>query len=240
VGKRVFQTVLQEVFMSIKNLPTVVKATTFGVLTMYIFDPVAGCRRRALARDRLIRLGGTAKKAAGVTSRDLKNRALGTVAEGRAALFEDGVDDSVLVERVRSKLGFVVRHPSSIAVQASAGVVTLGGPVLTDEVQQLIAGVATVRGVREVENRLDVHETSDNVPELQGDIPKRAGQLLDVFQGRWSPSTRFLLGTAGVVLLFGLNPFRKSAAAWSLLAGLGLLSWSVAKEEWREARANES
>jgi BON domain len=222
--------------MNIKNLPTVVKATTLGVLTMYIFDPVAGRRRRALARDRLRRFGKTAKEVAGVTSRDLKNRALGTVAEGRAALFEDQVDDSVLVERVRSKLGFVVRHPSSIEVQATEGVVTLSGPVLTDEVTRLIAAVVAVRGVRDVENHLDVHETSDNVPELQGDIPKRAGQLLDVFQSRWSPSTRFLLGTAGVVLFFGLNPLRKSAVAWSLLAGLGLLSWSVAKEEWKEAR----
>jgi hypothetical protein len=225
--------------MDIKNLPAVVKATAFGVLTMYLFDPVAGRRRRALARDRLMRLRRPAGEAVRVTARDLKNRTLGTVAEGRAALFEDSVDDSVLAERVRSKLGFVVRHPSSINVQASEGVVTLSGPVLTDEVQRLIAAVAAIRGVRNVENRLEVHETSDNVPGLQGDVPKRTGQLLDVFQDRWSPSTRFLLGTAGLVLLFGLNPFRKNAAAWSLLAGLGLLSWSVAKEEWREASRND-
>jgi hypothetical protein len=226
--------------MSIKNLPTVIKATTFGVLTMYIFDPVAGRRRRALARDKLIGLRKPAKEAVRVTARDLKNRTLGTVAEGRAALFEDSVDDAVLVERVRSKLGFVVGHPSSIDVQASEGVVTLSGPVLTDEVQRLIAGVAAVRGVRDVENRLEVHETAGSVPGLQGDLPRPTGQILDILQGRWSPSTRLLLGTVGVVLLFGLNPLRKSAAAWSLLAGLGLLSWSVAKEEWREARANES
>jgi hypothetical protein len=225
--------------MNIKNLPAAFKATASGVLAMYLFDPVAGRRRRALARDRLIRLGKTARQAAGVTSRDLKNRTLGTVAEGRAALFEDRVDDSVLLERVRSKLGFVVRHPSAIDVRASEGVVTLSGPVLTDEVQQLLAGVAAVRGVREVENRLDVHETSDNVPGLQGDIPKPGGQLLDVFQGRWSPSTRFLIGTGGIILLFGLNPLRKSAAAWFLLTGLGLLSWSVAKEEWRERNRSD-
>jgi len=234
-----FQPVLQEVVMNIKNLPNMVKATALGVLTMYLFDPVVGRRRRALVRDKLIKLGKTTKETAGVTARDLKNRTLGTVAEGRATLFEDTVDDSVLIERVRSKLGFLVRHPSSIVVQANEGVVTLSGLVLTDEVQRLMADVAAVRGVREVENRLDVHETSDNVPGLQGDIPEPAGELLDVFQGRWSPSTRFLLATAGVLLLFGLNPFRKSAAAWSLLTGLGLLSWSVAKEEWREASRSD-
>jgi hypothetical protein len=225
--------------MNIKNLPTVVKATALGVLTMYIFDPVAGRRRRALARDKLIGLRKPAKEAVRVTARDLKNRTLGTVAEGRAALFEDRVDDSVLAERVRSKLGFVVSHPSSIDVQASEGVVTLSGPVLTDEVQRLIAGVASVRGVRDVENRLEVHETSDNIPGLQGDVTKRTGKMLDVFQSHWSPSTRFLLGTAGVALLFGLNPFRKSAAAWSLLAGLAILAWSVAEEEWRETSRSD-
>jgi hypothetical protein len=80
-----------------------------------------------------------------------------------------------------------------------------------------------------------VHETSDNVPGLQGNLPKRTGRMLGLLQGHGSPSTRLLLGTVGVVLLFGLNPFRKSAAAWSLLAGLGLLAWSVAEEESRES-----
>jgi BON domain len=225
--------------MNIKNLSTVVKATTIGVLTMYLFDPVTGRRRRALIRDKLIRLGKTTGETAGVTARDLKNRTLGTVAESRAALFEDAVDDSVLVERVRSELGFLVRHPSSIDVEARDGVVTLSGPVLTDEVQQLMTGVATVRGVRDVENRLEVHETSDNVPGLQGNIPKRTGQVLDVFQRRWSPSTRFLLGTTGVLLLFGLNPLRKVAAAWSILTALAILAGSVAREEWNGTAQGE-
>ena len=225
--------------MNIKNLPTMLKTTALGVLAMYTFDPVAGRRRRALARDKLVRLRKAAQEAARVTVRDLKNRTLGTVAEGRAAFLEDIVDDSVLVERVRSKLGFVVRHPSSIDVQASAGRLTLSGPVLTDEVQQLIEVVASVRGVRDVENRLEVHAMGDNVPGLRGDIPKPAGQLLDVFQGRWSPSTRFLLGTAGVILLFGPNPFRRSAVALSILAGLGLLACSVAQEEWKERNRSD-
>src|SRR4029434_5855591 len=128
--------------MNIRNLLSIPKAAALGVLAMYIFDPVAGRRRRALARDKLVRLRKAAQEAAWVTLRDLKNRTLGTVAEGRAAFLEDRVDDSVLADRVRSKLGFLVRHPSSINVQANDGRVTLSGPVLTDEVQQLISGVA--------------------------------------------------------------------------------------------------
>ncbi|HXV82254.1 MAG TPA: BON domain-containing protein [Candidatus Binatia bacterium] len=220
--------------MAIRNLPKIVKATALGVLTMYIFDPVSGRRRRALARDKLVRVRNDTREAVQVTALDLKNRIWGTVAEGRAALIEGTVDDSVLAERVRSKLGFLVRHPPSLDVQATSGRVILIGPVLADEVQQLIEGVRSVRGVRDVENRLEVHERGDDVPGLQGDVPKPTGELPDVFQGRWSPSTRFLLGTAGIVLLFGLNPFRRAAARLSLLAGLGLLACSVAEEERKE------
>src|SRR5262245_4455098 len=138
--------------MNIRNLPPMLKATALGVLAMYIFDPVAGRRRRALGRDKLVRLRHQAEEAARVTARDLKNRILGSVAEGRAALLEDRVNDAVLVERVRSNLGFLVRHPSSIEVQASDGRVILRGPVLVDEVQQLMQGVKSIRGVREMEN----------------------------------------------------------------------------------------
>src|SRR4029434_7967432 len=175
------------------SLATLIKATAFGIAPMYMYDPVLGRRRRALLRDKCVRIRKAVTGTARVTLRDVKNRALGTVAEDRAALFEDRVkvDDAVLRERVRSILGFVVRNPSSINVEASAGRVTLTGPVLTDEVQQLINGVRSVRGGYDVENRLEVHEKGDNVPGLQGDIPKPKGQVLDVFQDRWSPTNRF-------------------------------------------------
>jgi BON domain len=224
------------------SLATLIKATALGAATMYMYDPVLGRRRRALLRDKCVRVRKAVQESTRVTLRDLKNRALGTVAEGRTALFEDRVrvDDAVLKERVRSILGFLVRNPSSINVEASGGRVTLTGPVLTDEVQQLVNGVRSVRGVYDVENRLELHEKGDNVPGLQGDIPKPKGQVLDVFQDRWSPATRFLLGAAGLILIFGLNPFRRNTANLSLLVGLGLLACSVAAEEIGESSDNRN
>jgi hypothetical protein len=225
--------------MNIKNLPNMLQATVLGAVAMYICDPVVGRRRRALARDKMVSLRKATQEAARITIRDLKNRTWGTIAEGRAALFGDRIDDAVLAERVRSKLGFMVRHPSSIDVQASQGTVTLTGAVFTDEVQQLVDGVRSVRGVRDVENVLAVHQSGDNIPGLQGDVAKPGGQLLDVFQRRWSPSTRFLLGTAGMALLFTLNPFRRAVAGLSMLTGLGLLVCSVAEEEGRDRKRSD-
>src|SRR5919106_2366151 len=204
----------------------IIAGTGLGSLAMYVFDPLAGKRRRAQARDQLIRLQTKAKEAAGVTARNLKNRTLGTLAEGRSALFGETVDDAVLTERVRSKLGFLVRYPSHIDIQAGEGRVTLTGPVLADEVQQLIRGVAAVRGVRGVENRLDVHERADEVPGFQGNVPKRSGQTIDLLQHRWAPSTRFLVGSTGATLLFLANR-RRNLAPLSALVGLGCLFYGL-------------
>ena len=223
--------------MKIRDLPIVLKATALGAGVMYICDPELGRRRRALARDKMIRFQKAIQEASRVTMRDLRNRTLGTIAEGRATFFDHGVDDDVLADRVRSKLGFLVRHPSSIEVKASEGRVTLTGPVLADEIQQLIDGVRSIRGVRNVENSLSVHETNDNVPGLQGDLPKPKGELVDVFQDRWSPSTRFLVGTAGLMFLLGFNPFRRSAASLSILVGLGLAACSSMAENERLPRS---
>jgi hypothetical protein len=79
--------------------------------------------------------------------------------------------------------------------------VVLSGPVRSDEVQQLIKGIRAVRGVTDVENRLTVHDDAAQLPGLQGDKPKPAGQVWDIMQRRWSPSTRFLVGTAGAFSL---------------------------------------
>jgi hypothetical protein len=167
--------------MNIKNLPNMVKALVLGALAMYLFDPVLGRRRRALARDKLIRFGKSTQAVARMSLRDLKNRTLGTIAEGRAVFLDGRVDDVVLADRVRSKLGFLVRHPSSIEVQASEGKVTLSGPVFTDEVRQLVVGVRSVRGVRDVENLLEVHETDDKIPGFRATFQNLQGNWLMFF-----------------------------------------------------------
>ncbi|MGH7853637.1 MAG: BON domain-containing protein, partial [Candidatus Binatia bacterium] len=156
---------------------------------------------RAVARDKMTKAQKRLRSAAGVTARDLGHRSAGIIAEVRSRISGQEVGDEVLEGRVRSKLGFLVRHPAAIRTEISNGQVILSGPVLSDEVEQLIDGVRAVRGVTDVEDRLAVHEKATQVSSLQGDKPKPAGEVWDIMQRRWSPSTRFLVGTAGAVSL---------------------------------------
>jgi hypothetical protein len=172
-----------------------------GATAMYVLDPEAGTRRRALAQDKLTEAKNKMRSAASATARDMGNRSAGIVAEVRSRFSEKEVDDEVVERRVRSKLGFLVRHPSAITTQVSNGRVILSGPVLSDEVQQLIDGARAVRGVTSVENKLAVHDDAAQVSGLQAEKPKPAGEVWDIMQRRWSPSTRFLVSTVGAVSL---------------------------------------
>ena len=174
-----------------KGLAMIVGAGV-GAGLMYLYDPQMGRRRRALTRDQFIRLSHRIDEAIDVTS-----RAVGLWAEMRASMASNGVSDEVLAERVRSQLGGLVGHPSAIDVRAEQGRVTLNGPVLHHEVDRLLKGVASVRGVHEVEHRLDIHDEPGNVPGLQGQPVRRlSGRQWDVMQRHWSPTTRLLMGAA--------------------------------------------
>jgi hypothetical protein len=172
-----------------------------GAGLMYLYDPQMGSRRRALTRDKLIRVGHRIDDAVDVASHDLTNRAVGVWAELRSSVAREEVDDEVLAERVRSQFGGLVSHPRAIEVRAEQGRVTLSGPVLRDEVNSLLKGVAAVRGVCDVENHLDVYDEPGNIPGLQGQSARRrSGQQWDVMQRHWSPTTRLLMGAAGGAL----------------------------------------
>ena len=169
---------------------------------MYALDPDAGRHRRALTRDQLVRARTRTRETATATARDLLNRSYGIMAGARSRLFEGEINDQVLEQRVRSKFGYVVRNPSAIEARVDSGRVILTGAVRADEVDQLIAEVSAVRGVSTVENRLDVHHDAAHVPELQsGDKPKPSPQRLDIFQRRWSPATRLLVGLSGAAII---------------------------------------
>jgi hypothetical protein len=183
-----------------------------GCLAMYELDPEMGRRRRAQARDKMIRMQRKASDAAAVAARDLKNRTLGSLAEARGYITEGDVSDAVLEGRVRSELGFLVRYPSFIDVQVENGEVTLTGRAFTDECEQLIAGIRALRGVRRLQNHVQAHDRAEDFPGLEGRRinPKPSGRRLDIMQRHWAPATRLIVGIAA---LFGIGSMAYCLAA---------------------------
>jgi hypothetical protein len=57
-----------------------------GALAMFVFDPVSGRRRRALARDKATAAAHDVADAAGSKTRDLQNRAKGLAHEAVGAV----------------------------------------------------------------------------------------------------------------------------------------------------------
>jgi osmotically-inducible protein OsmY len=139
-----------------------------GAALMYLFDPERGKRRRALLRDRVFHVAHSAGEKLDVRSRDAANRLHGLLARTQSLLRRERVPDTVLAERVRSRIGHVVSHPGSIEVSVQNGRVTLSGPALARELDALLSDLAHVRGVTGVENKLDVHEEAGSLPASQG------------------------------------------------------------------------
>ena len=208
-------------------------SATMGAAAMYYLDPSRGRYRRALVRDRFVHTGHKARHGIGVVGRDLRNRTIGTTATVRS-IFESGpADDVVLEDRVRAALGRVVTHPASIEVHVRDGIVTLEGPILADEVPQLFACVRGVRGVRDIEDRLDVHSEPGRIPGLQGEPKQRPGKRSAFMQENWSPTTRAIGGLAGAAMtLWGFSR-RRASGTLASGAGLALLGRALTNLELR-------
>ncbi|HEX6122125.1 MAG TPA: SRPBCC family protein [Ktedonobacterales bacterium] len=204
----------------------IVGAAITGASAMYLFDPDRGTRRRALLRDQVIHLTHRASDGLDTANRDLANRARGWLALLGAADGDAPVPESVLVARVRARLGRAVSHPAAIAVTATDGRVTLSGPILAHEAERLLAAVGRVRGVRDVENQLQPRQSAGNEPALQGRSPRR-GVGLPTLQTSWPPAARLasIVGGSGV-LLTGLTR-RSPWGPLLALTGAGLLARGI-------------
>jgi uncharacterized membrane protein len=204
-----------------------------GAALMYILDPDRGRRRRALVRDRFSRGIHTSREGLGKTWRDLENRAHGLASGARAMVRSSDTDADVLEARVRSKIGRVVSHPHAIRVWAmEEGRIVLEGLVLAHESEDLISTVRSVPGVREVEDRLERHETAEGIPDLQGG-GTRQGERWELMQSNWTPAVRMLVGVAGGALAVG-GLARGGVVGWAQsLAGGGLLLRCFTNKEFR-------
>ncbi|HLI83715.1 MAG TPA: SRPBCC family protein [Bryobacteraceae bacterium] len=204
-----------------------------GAALMYFADPDRGRRRRALARDKFLAGVRDVRNEFDKAGRDFRNRSHG-VAAGVSSLWKtDEADGPVLVERVRSAIGRAVSHPHAVRARAGAnGSITLEGPVLRHEVDYLIRRVQAVRGVREVIDRLEVHDEAGGVSSLQGGVPRRA--LSALAQQNWTPSLRVATGAlAGAALCAGAR--QRGPLGWaSIAAGAVLLARGIINKPFRQ------
>ncbi len=215
------------------------KALTFGAGLglgtglMYLLDPDRGKRRRALLRDKSVWAARKTGDCLEVTARDLRNRTEGIVADIQSRFSSEPVDDAVLVDRVRAKLGRIVSHPSAVHVTAQNGNVTLNGPILAAEVPELLACVNRVHGVNEVFNNLEVHEEAGNHPALQGGR-ERLGNRFEFFQENWSPAARLVAGAAGASLATYGGVRRDALGAGLGVAGLLLMTRGITNTGFKQ------
>ena len=202
-----------------------------GTGIMYLLDPDRGKRRRALLRDKCARAARKTGEGMEVTARDLRNRTQGIITDIQSRFSSEPPDDSVLVERVRSKLGRIVSHPGAVEIIAQNGNVTLQGPILANEVDDLLSCVKHVHGVNDVVNNLEVHEHADNHPALQGGR-ERQGNRFEFLQENWSPAARFVAGAAGASLAVYGGARRDALGAGLGAAGLLLLTRGITNTEF--------
>lgn len=193
-----------------------------GAAGMYFLDPSAGRRRRAHLRDRTVHWSREGREFGGKAARDLGNRGRGVAATagGRARRWVGGIHpvDRKLEERAHTELGRWSSHPGAIEVSAQQGRIVLRGPVLADEMEDVVTAVGRIPGVTAVDNRLEPHHAAGDVPGLQHP-GKRPEARIDILQETWSPATRLLVGAAGAGML--ATGAARRGVIGSLLMGLG-------------------
>jgi hypothetical protein len=201
-------------------LTTLVGATA-GAALMYAFDPVAGTRRRAMARDWLGHTRGRLTDATETIARDARNRGQGVLVSLRNRLDSAGIPDEILEARIRATLGMLVRYPRLVQVRAENGRVTLAGAVASDEVARLVRRVRRIRAVTAVDNQLGLRADPGDLPGAQPPIPPRppGPAIADVFRYTWSPSVRAAATAVGAGL--ALDGVRHGGMRAVLLGAVG-------------------
>jgi hypothetical protein len=204
---------------TISRLPALIGGVAVGALAMYLLDPNRGGRRRAMVRDQAVRIGHDVEDFLGKAGRDLRHRGKGLVAETRGRWRRDRSPDEVLVERVRSKIGRYVSHARAIEVAVDEGRVTLSGPILSHEVDGLLSAISKVHGVSAVDNQLEGHDRSENIPALQGGATP-PGEPAEWAQAQWSPALQLMAGVVGgAAVLYGASMMLKDRNHEPALSG---------------------
>lgn len=205
-----------------------------GAGLMYLFDPDRGRRRRMFIRDKAVHLYKTEAHVGDTLAKQIVNKTRGLLAESERLISNQPVDDDVLVERIRASLGRTVSHPGPIEVSAMEGHVTLDGHILKNEIDDLIAAVKRVPGVRRVESILQAHTESEDLSFLRPAVLPMVAK----YKTGLSPAAKLITGiVGGTITSIGVKRGGALGGALGVL-GLGMLVRATsARERKRLTRA---
>jgi len=191
-----------------------------GIAAAFLFDPNRGPQRRAAAREKFVNGRRLLSEASGRTWEKLTKKAKGIFLGVTANLRLNDWDDEIVTERVRSRVGRVVRHPRALRVSARNGRIVLMGPILKGDLESVLHVACQVKGVQMIDNQMEIYDESGEVPGLQES--KRRSRQMERRLSPWSPSVRFLVATVGFSMI--INGFKKRWITLPVaLAGLGLM-----------------
>ena len=188
------------------KLKTLLTSFGLGVGLMYFLDPQYGNRRRALVRDKVNKVVNDLDVTLDQAMEDSRNRARGALYEMIARLSNEGAPDWILEERVRSNLGRLARRAGGVDVRAEGGRIHLSGPVLREDVDDIVKTAQRSRGVYGIENELQVFDSPRDIPALQAAPSPRRRAMPEWQQQNWSPAMRLLTSAGGSLLtLYGMT-----------------------------------
>lgn len=220
-------------------------ALLLGAGLMYALDPASGKRRRRRAVEGSRSLGRRSRELSKQAARKLGRRAhdlsRGIHARGMDSMvreighrvhdlaheiddrrreatqvFEDA-PDGLVIERVRSKLGHLVAHPDAVDVNVEGGRVILCGNVLPDESRRLLSTIASIPGVRHVENRLRVTDFPGRGPSSRSGKARRFRLRVGALD---TPVTRVALGVLSVMIaVFSIRRMRGASGGEAVHLG---------------------
>ncbi len=213
---------------------TFVTGGALGGGLVYFLDPRRGKRRRALVRDRAIRMAGDIEHTVAVGARDLTHRLRGIVSGSLARAAANEVPNEVLVERVRATLGHACSHPHAVHVRSvGGGLVELTGHILESDLDRVTKRVLRIPGVRAINDDLELCFDLEGIPAPQREaMAARSGT-----RPQLTPAARaFVLTGAGLAAL-GMAGRRALQLGAGVFAA-GAIARSIAQRRSRaEARA---
>jgi hypothetical protein len=138
-----------------------------GAGLLYILDPVAGRKRLRAVAVKTGSMKRTSARAIGRVSRDIGKEAWGLLGEAESVFAGPLEDDETLAGRVRVRLARTLSRPDTVQVLVENGVVTLAGTVAAAEFDRLVSSVLRVKGIRDVNDQLDVRPTANGARDFE-------------------------------------------------------------------------